>query len=366
MAAADKPDLLKSRTVPELTSGMRMYLIVAALILTVPLWARFIPGDVIHMDITNVMVLAGIYSCAVVGLNLLIGYAGQVSLGHSAFMGIGAYSVAILCTTFKWFPTWLGIIVGVLLSGVIGLLVGVPVLRLKGHYLALATLGLGEIAFILFRQMIDLTKGTVGITSIPPLSMFGFQFNSDLKQYYLVWVIVLLLLLFTINIVRSRVGRSLRALHSSEVAADAMGVNTARYKTYVFVLSAMFAGLAGALFALRQLYVNPESFTLTLSILLVTMVVVGGMGNLYGGIVGAIVLTFLPEVIKALPSFEKFNNYNLVLYGLLLIVFMIFWPRGIAYGLERGADLTSRGARHLHDRYRSRRIEGHSKDERDE
>ncbi len=360
----DKEGLIaRVRVLPELKEGFRLYLVVAAIILTVPLWARLIPGDVIHMDITNVMVLAGIYSCAVIGLNLLVGYAGQVSLGHAAFMGIGAYSVAILCTTYTWFPTWLGVIVGIVLSGIVGWLVGIPVLRLKGHYLALATLGFGEIAFIIFRQWTSLTKGTVGITSVPPLSIFGFQFNTDIKQYYLVWILVLLLLLFTINIIRSRVGRSLRALHSSEVAADAMGINTARAKTQVFVLSAMFTGLAGGLFAMRQLYVSPDSFTLNLSVLLLTMVVIGGMGNVYGGIVGAIVLTFLPEVIQALPSFEKFNNYNLVLYGVLLIVFMIFWPRGIAYGIERGANATSRGVHHMRDRARARKYDGHSKDE---
>ena len=135
----------------------RTLLLVTAVVLPVPAWAKFIPGDVLHIDIVNIMVLSGIYACVVIGLNLLVGYAGQISLGHAAFFGIGAYTTAILCTRFHWFPTWLGVICGALLAGAIGWLVGKPVLRLKGHYLAMATLGLGEIAYILFQQLKVLT-----------------------------------------------------------------------------------------------------------------------------------------------------------------------------------------------------------------
>ena len=347
----------------EETHSYRTLLMVAAFILILPLWARPIPGDVLHIDIVNVMVLAGIYACAVVGLNLLVGYAGQISLGHSAFFGIGAYTTAILCTRFSWFPTWLGLILGAALSGIIGWLVGKPVLRLKGHYLAIATLGLGEIAFILFSQLKGLTGGTVGILNIPPLSIFGLSFDTDLKFYYLVWAIVLLIMLLTFNLVRSRIGRALRALHSSEIAADATGVNTGSFKVKVFVWSAVLAGLGGALFAHFQLYINPESFTLTLSILFVAMVVVGGMGTLWGGIVGVLVLTFLPSIIQALPDWipglpaglSNFDNYALVLYGLLLMVFMIFMPKGIAYGLSRGATMGRKSADRLIDRIKAHR-----------
>jgi branched-chain amino acid transport system permease protein len=354
----------KKRLRPE--HDYRVLLVVAIFIFTLPIWARLLPGDVLHMDIVNLMVLSGIYACVVIGLNLLVGYAGQISLGHAAFFGIGAYSVAILCTNFSWFPTWLGIIVGALLAGVVGWLVGVPVLKLKGHYLAMATLGLGEIFFILFREVTGLTKGTVGITGIPSLSIFGLKFDSDLKLYFLIWAVVMLLMLVVINMIRSRVGRGLRALQSSEVAADAMGVNTSGYKTKVFVLSAVFAGIGGGLYALFQRYINPDSFAFTVSILFITMVVVGGMGNIWGGIVGVVVLTFLPSVITALPewipgfpkSLQNFSNYTLVLYGLLLIVFMMFLPQGIAYGLSRGVSYASRQARRLRDRVTARKYEG--------
>lgn len=349
-------------------SDYRTLLFVAVFIFLLPIWARYIPGDILHIDIVNLMVLCGIYACVVIGLNVLVGYAGQISLGHAAFFGIGAYTVAILCTasSTKWCPTWFAILIGAVLAGAVGWLVGVPVLRLKGHYLAMATLGLGQIAFILFREVTPLTKGTVGITGIPALSIFGFKFDTDFRMYYAVWLVALVLLLFTINIIRSRVGRGLRALHSSEVAADAMGVNTSGYKTRVFVLSAVFAGVGGGLFALSQKYINPDSFTFTISVLFITMVVVGGMGNIWGGIVGVIILTFLPAVITALPdwipvfpkSLSNFNNYTLVLYGLLLILFMMFLPKGVTYGLERGAAYTTHQARLLRDRRRSRKMEG--------
>lgn len=342
-------------------------MIVAAFVLILPVWARLIPGDVLHMDIVNIMVLAGIYGCVAIGLNLLIGYAGQISLGHAAFFGIGAYTTAILCTRVSWCPTWLAMMAGTLLAAGVGWLVGKPVLRLKGNYLAMATLGLGEIAFILFQQVKGLTGGTVGILSIPPLSIFGLKLDSDLKYYFVVWIIVMLLMLVSINLIKSRVGRALRALHSSEVAADAMGVNAGRYKTNVFVLSAAFAGLGGALFALFQKYINPESFVLSVSILFVTMVVVGGMGSVWGGLIGAVLLTFLPSVIQAMPQWipgipeglANFSNYQLVLYGLLLILFMLFMPKGVGFGLSRATDFTKVKARHVRDRIKARKLEGH-------
>jgi branched-chain amino acid transport system permease protein len=345
----------------------RTLLIVSVVILTIPLWARLIPGEVLHMDIVNIMVLTGIYACAVLGLNLLVGYAGQVSLGHAAFFGIGAYTAAILTTRLQWFPSWLGLILAMAVAGFIGYLVGVPVLRLKGNYLAMATLGLGAIASILFSQVKWLTNGNEGIMGIPYLSVFGFKFDSDIKFYFAAWVLVLLIMLFSINMVKSKVGRALRALHSSEVAADAMGVDTGSVKTQVFVLSAALAGLGGALFAYYEQFVSPESFVFTISILFITMVVIGGMGNIWGGLVGVIFLSFLPPVIQALPqwvpgipsSITNFSNYELVVYGLLLMVFMIFMPRGIAYGLSRGAQLTSRGAKHLQTRMRARKYEEH-------
>ncbi|MBU4173634.1 MAG: branched-chain amino acid ABC transporter permease [Actinobacteria bacterium] len=345
----------------------RILLILSVFIFTVPFWAGLIPGSILHMDIVNLMVLAGTYACAVIGLNLLVGYAGQISLGHAAFFGIGAYTTAILCTRMAWFPTWLGVILGGLVAGIIGWLVGVPVLRLKGHYLAMATLGLGEIAFILFTQLKGLTGGTLGILNIPSLSIFGLEFDTEFKLYFLIWAVVMLMMLLSINIICSRVGRALRALHSSDDAAEAMGINTARYKTMIFVLSAVFAGIGGALFAHFLNYIDPASFTFFLSILFITMVVIGGMGNIWGGLVGVIFLIFLPEVIQGLPhwiplvpeSLTNFGNYELVVYGLLLILFMMYMPKGIAFGLSRGTSYAKTKFGHLRDRISARKYEGH-------
>lgn len=354
---------MKSEGATGMARSYKVLIAVAAFIFLVPVWASPIPGNVLHMDIVNIMLLAGIYACAVIGLNLLVGYAGQISLGHAAFFGVGAYTTAILCTRFSWFPTWLGVIAGGVLAGLIGWLVGVPVLRLKGHYLAMATLGLGEIAFILFTELKGLTGGTQGILDIPSLSIFGFAFDTDIRMFYIVWAIVLVMMLLSINIVRSRVGRALRALHSSETAADAMGVNTGRYKTQVFVLSAFFAGVGGALLAHFLNYIDPASFTFTVSILFITMVVIGGMGNIWGALVGVIVLTFLSPVIQAMPywipgipeGLSNFSNYSLVVYGLLLILFMMFMPRGISSGLARGASFAEVRFRRISDRLKSAR-----------
>lgn len=340
-------------------------LVIAAFVFLVVPWMEYIPGDIVHIDIINLMTLAGIYACVAIGLNLLVGYAGQISLGHAAFFGIGAYTTAILCTRFSWFPPWIGVILGGVLAGAIGWLVGVPVLRLKGHYLAMATLGLGEIAYIVFRQWSGLTGGTKGIVGIPPLSFFFVEFDTNLELFFLVWAIVMGMMILSINIIRSRLGRSMRALHSSEDAADAMGVNTSRVKVKIFVLSAVFAGVGGAIYAHFLQYIDMNLFTFSVSILFITMVVVGGMGNVWGGLIGAVFLTFLPEVIRSLPywipgmpeSLTNFSNYTLVLYGFLLIIFMMFMQKGIAAGLARGIGYLERRGKRIMDRARAKKYE---------
>lgn len=351
----------------------RVLAVVAVLILTVPLWQDPV-SSMIHLNIANLMVRAGIFACAAIGLNLLVGYAGQVSLGHAAFFGFGAYTTAILTCRLSWFPPALGILCGAAVASVIALLVGGPILRLKGHYLAMATLGLGEIAVILFTELRGLTGGTEGVpaglhnglTDIPPIALPGITFDTDFKLFFLVWIIVFLLILASINIVNSRVGRGLRALDSSEVAADAMGVNTARFKIQVFVISAGMAGLGGALFSHFLRYINPESFTFSVSVLLFTMVVIGGMGNIWGGVIGSITLTFLPQAINELPrwlpslpaSLKNFTSYELILYGALLVLFIIFLPKGLASGFTIAIDRFTRWTMRTRDRLKARKYEG--------
>ncbi len=262
-----------------------------------------------------------------VGLNLLMGYAGQISLGHAAFFGIGAYSSAILTGRYGW-NAWGAMATGFALTGLLAYLVARPILRLKGHYLAMATLGLGIIVHIVLVQTEGLTGGPDGLSDIPGLSLFGWAVDSDLRWYVVMAAALLLVLWLALNIIASRSGRALRALHGSEVAAEMMGIDTTATKTGVFVIAALTASLAGSLFAHQQSFISPDSFSFFFSIELVTMVVLGGMASTYGAIFGALVLTFLPELLVV------FEDFEVMIFGAILMLMMIFLPQGLFVGLQ--------------------------------
>jgi branched-chain amino acid transport system permease protein len=262
-----------------------------------------------------------------VGLNLLMGYAGQISLGHAAFFGLGAYSSAIFTTRYDWNP-WLAMAAGIVITGALAFLVARPILRLKGHYLAMATLGLGIIVQIVLVQAEGLTGGPDGLAGIPGLALFSWEVNSDLRWYIILAVTLLLVVWMALNIIASRSGRALRALHGSEVAAEMMGIDTAGTKTGVFVLAALTASLAGSLFAHQQAFISPDSFSFFFSIELVTMVVLGGMASTYGAVFGALVITFLPELLTV------FEDYEVMVFGAILMLMMIFLPQGLFVGLQ--------------------------------
>lgn len=281
----------------------------------------------------TVLIIAGFHAILTLGLNLLIGYAGQVSLGHAAFYGIAAYTTGILTAKFHW-PVPAGIAAGIALVLVVAAGIAVPTLRLKGHYLAMGTLGFGIIVYIILNEATDLTGGPSGLTGIPKLAVAGIRVASDLAFYYVVWGVALLLFLLAQNLVRSRLGRALRAIHASETAAAVLGVDTERYKIGVFILSALYAAVAGALYAHYVTFVSPGSFGFHASIQFVTMVVLGGMGSLWGAVAGATFLTALPEALRAI------EDYDVLLYGALLILCMIFLPGGLAEGAERLARAT--------------------------
>jgi branched-chain amino acid transport system permease protein len=274
-----------------------------------------------------VMVLAGIYAVLSVGLSLFLGYAGQISLGHAAFFGIGAYTTAILTTQY-----------GVTSVGAFGMaaaaataaayLIGKPILKLKGYFLALATLGFGEIFLVMVREARGLTGGVSGIFGVPWFSAAGFTFDTSLKQYYLVWGVLIGLVLFAKNLVRSKMGRALLAVAASEDAAASVGINVARVKLGVFVISAAFAGLAGSLFAGVMSTASPDAFGLGLSVLIVMMVIIGGMGTLYGPIFAAIFLTWLMDVLGG------YQEYSLPLFGVVFILLLIFFPDGVGTRLN--------------------------------
>ncbi len=280
-------------------------------------------GNPYILGLTN---LIGIYTIVVLGLNLFIGYAGQISLGHAAFFALGAYGSALMTVEWGFWP-WPSIALVALGTGVIALLVGIPTLRLHGHYLAMATLGFNIVIYTVLVQWDDLTGGPSGFAGIPSLSIGSWQFDSDLKLHYLVWAAALICLTLGLNLVRSGVGRGLAALAGDEIAARSLGVDTRRAKVKVFVLSAVLASLVGSLYAHTFGFVSPDTFGIFASVDFVTMVVVGGLGSVWGSLFGAALLTWLPEFV------DLFETYKEIIHGLLLVVVLLFLPQGLVTGL---------------------------------
>lgn len=274
----------------------------------------------------HILIFIGLNLMLVIGLNLLMGYAGQVSLGHAAFYGLGAYTSGILTATYGWNP-WPAMLAALLLTCLVAWLVGKPTLHLKGHYLAMATLGVGIIVNVIFRQWTGMTGGSAGLTEIPSMTLFGYELASRMHThyYFFVWAWVCLTMVLCANIVASRPGRALRALHDSELAAQTLGIDTAKFKVRVFVLTAGFASIAGTLYAHSSMrFLSPTPFSFHHSIALLVMVVLGGAGTLWGPVLGTATITAIHEVLR------PYANWDIVVYGLLLMVMMIVMPGGLA------------------------------------
>jgi branched-chain amino acid transport system permease protein len=295
------------------------FLVFAAAVLTAPLFLK-------DGYIVNVLVFVGIYTILAVALNLLLGLAGQISLGQAAFFGLGAYISGVLTATYAANP-WVAMVIAVIAVGAIAFVLGFPILKLKGHYLAMATLGMGIIVYIIFNETVDITGGPSGLSGIPNLSIGGIVFNTDVKNYYLVWSFVIVTILLSVNLSQSRIGRALRAIHDSEVAARILGVNVRLLKVQIFTVSGIFSALAGSLYAHTVQFISPASFGFNVSIELLTMVIIGGLGSIYGSFLGAAILTLLPEL------FRTFQDYDIVVYGTVLIVMTMFMPGGLVRGV---------------------------------
>lgn len=285
----------------------------------------------------SILTMIGFYALVCIGLTTLTGYGGQISLGHAAFYGIGAYSSAVLTGTYGLNP-WLAIIIGALISAIVALIVGIPTFKLKGYYLALATLGFGIIVYTLFKELSSITGGSNGFFGIPPISIFGYEFLTDSSYFYLIWLFVFLAILFTRNVIHSRIGRGLRSIEGSEIAADAVGVNLMNYKLQIFVLSAIFASVSGSLLAHYVSFINPELFVANTSIFFLIMVIMGGKGNIWGSIVGATTYVLLDELLKhylpmLLPNVG--GEFEIVFFGILLVVILIFMPDGLVPQFEK-------------------------------
>ncbi len=276
----------------------------------------------------NVMVVAGIYAILALGFTILVGQAGQVSLGHAAFFGIGAYTCALLATRLNA-PPLLALVAGAVVAGIVAYVLGRPVLRLKGFILALVTMGLGEIFYVLVREARWLTGGVGGISGIPWLGIGSFSLGDYTRQYYGIWALVLVLLLFGERAIRSRPGRAMRALSISEATAATLGIYTPDWKLVAFVVSGIYAGIAGGLYAFVISAIGPEDFGFMLSIIVIIVVMLGGIGSLFGAITGSILMTWLGR------SVSGYQEYSGAIYSLVLILLVIFMPGGLAQGLRR-------------------------------
>jgi branched-chain amino acid transport system permease protein len=269
----------------------------------------------------DVAIRIGMNAIVVVGLNLLIGYAGQVSLGHAGFLGLGAYASAVLTSRYAW-PPLTAMLTGMVAVGLISFVVARPILKLRGHYLAMATLGLGIIIYMVLGNETAWTGGNDGM-NVLPFSVLGLTLASERAWYWVTGAVLLAAIVLSNNIVDSPVGRALRALHGSETAAQVAGVDTARYKVRVFVVSAVFASAVGSMMAHYIGFITPQLSSFFHSIELVTMVVVGGMASTYGAVLGAAILTMLPQLLA------KFEGYEMIVFGLILMLTVIFLPRGL-------------------------------------
>ncbi len=280
----------------------------------------------------DVVIRIAVNATLAVGLNLLIGYCGQISLGHAGFFGLGAYGSAILTTHFGYGPAT-ALLVSATVVGLLAFLVAGAILRLQGHYLAMATLGLGIIVSIVLTNEASLTGGPDGM-SVGDFELFGRRISGEKTWYWVFSGLLVAAIVFAGNIVESPAGRALRALHGSEIAARVVGIDTASFKTRVFVLSAVATAIVGSLSAHYMGFITPGIAGFQKSVELVTMVVVGGMASIWGSVLGAALLSLLPEVLA------RFEGFETIAFGVILVTTMIFLPRGVVPSLV--ARLTKR------------------------
>lgn len=267
--------------------------------------------------------LLAIYALVSLGLNLLMGYTGQIAAGHAGFLALGAYFTAIVSESVQWLPCPVILFLAGLFSGTIGFFLGIPILRLKGFYVAMATLAFGVVVSEVILQWSSLTGGDDGF-SVPTARIAGFAFDSDFKLFYLIIPVTISMTILAKNLVNGYIGRAFIALRESEVAAQTIGIDLAKYKTIAFAISAFYTGVAGGLFAYLITFLSPDAFTIELSMDFIAMIVIGGMGSILGSIIGAVILTGMQQVLAGLLDLQ------ILIFGLSLIIFMIFMPGGIS------------------------------------
>jgi branched-chain amino acid transport system permease protein len=298
------------------------FLIVALIAIAIPYVFK------LQKSTMTMLNMAIIYSIIALGFNILLGYAGQISLGHAAFMGLGAY-VSAYMTSQIHLPFLPSLIISGIIPMTIGLLLGMVALRLEGHYLAIATLGFGVTIQQIFKEWISFTNGYSGMNAKFPV-IFGISFRSRESYFILAVTILLILSVFAYNLLRSKTGRALIAMRDNEHAAQAMGISLFKYKLVAFALSAFYAGIAGSLYMHLIRFTEPNQWGIELSLNLLAMVVIGGLASIEGSILGAFFITLVPEIIKEIPVLQNIKNVSSIFTGAALILIIMFFPHGLA------------------------------------
>lgn len=316
------------------------------------LWAAFLLYPLVAPN--DYMLGLGVMFCInlvlIASLNLIMGYCGQISLCHGGFFGLGAYVSGVLSAKYG-VPAPVGVIAALLLTSVSSLLIALPSLRLRGHYLAMATLGFNAILSVLFVELVGITGGPNGLSGVGTVVLAGFAFDTGARFFYLAWLVALVVMVVILNLVRSRIGRAVVSLSDNEIGAASLGINTYALKVKIFVLSAGMASLAGSMFVYFNQFASPETFDFFASLLLVVFVAVGGSGRYWGPLFGALVFTVVPEYLRA------FHDLQLFVFGLGMVLVLMFSPGGIAGVVQRFASHLFR-ARPLNVVLREGRIHG--------
>ena len=302
--------------------------ILAAIMIAMPLVVSFYQ--------TNIMISALLYIMLALGLNIVVGLAGQLVLGYVAFYAVGAYAYGLLHQFLGW-GFWVCLPVGGFVAVIFGLALGFPVLRLRGDYLAIVTLGFGEIVRLALQNWTSLTGGPRGVGDIPRPGFFGMEMDisaSTTYVYYLVLAAVVITIIVISRLKNSRVGLALQALREDEIACEAMGIDITRVKLSAFALGSCWAGFAGVIFAAKTTYINPSSFTFMESAMILSMVVLGGMGSITGVVIAALILILAPEYLRA------FSEYRMLIFGAIMVIMMIFRPQGLISGERRRYRIT--------------------------
>jgi branched-chain amino acid transport system permease protein len=289
-------------------------------LLSLPLWLPHYP---LHLVCT-----VGIFVILAVSLNIVVGFAGQISLGHAAFFAVGAYTSSLLAVKFG-IPFWFGIFAGGLISFLFGILLGTPTLRVREIYLSVVTICFGLMVQLALVNLDSITGGARGIYGIPRPSFGSFVFASPQSFYYIILFFSLLTILSSLRLLRSRFGRAFLSIRENELAAQTVGVRTTYYKILAFAISSFYAGLAGSLYVHYVSYINPDAFTFGTSVDVLVMIVIGGLGNVWGSVIGAFVITLLPEYLRFMQQYYR------AVFGIGLIFMMVFMRSGIVSALQR-------------------------------